>query len=80
MEALDSLRQAINDSGLSMYAVSKLMGKTPIYIGALFSRGSTPRTDTYATIADACGYDLLLRKRDNGAEILIDPPRKEESD
>lgn len=73
MEPLQALARAIATSGLSKYAVSKRLGKTQAYIGAMFSRGSVPKTDTYATIADVCGYDLLLRKRDDSSEILVDP-------
>lgn len=77
MEPLEALSSAIKTSGLSRYAVSRRLGKTQAYIGAMFSRESIPKTDTYATIADVCGYDLLLRRRADDSEIVIDPQRKE---
>lgn len=77
MDALTAMSAAITNSGMTNYAVSKVLGKSAAYVGATIARGSIPRVDTYATILNACGYDLLLRKRSDGAEIVIDPPSED---
>lgn len=74
MDVLSALKKAITHSGISNYDLSKALGKTPAYVSVIFSRGSVPKTDTFAKIADAAGYDLLLRSRDDEIEIVIDPP------
>lgn len=77
MNVRDTIITAIDTSGMSRYAVSKAMGKSPLYIGGLLSRGSVPKTDTMATIMDAAGYDLLVRRRSDGEEFIIDPTDEE---
>lgn len=78
MDVRETIIAAIDHSGTSRYAVSKAMGKSTLYIGAMLSRGSVPKTDTMATIMDAAGFDLLVRSRDDGTEFIIDA--KEESE
>ena len=78
MDVRETIITAIEHSGRSRYAVSKAMGKSTIYIGALLSRGSVPKTDTMATIMDAAGFDLLVRCRDDGTEYVIDPREEED--
>ena len=39
---------------------SQALGKSRMYLSALISRGSYPRTDTLVQIAQACGYRVEL--------------------
>jgi hypothetical protein len=52
------------------------MGRNANYISGYVNRGSVPQADTFAEIADVSGFDLLVRDRSSGDEILIDPRRE----
>lgn len=74
MQAVDALSAIIDNSGMTKSAIAASMGRNGSYIRITVNRGYTPRTDIMAEIADACGYDLKLLKRDGTDEITIDPP------
>ena len=49
--------------------VSQALGKSRLYLSALISRGSYPRTDTLVQIAQACGYKVELVRDDERIEL-----------
>ena len=69
MNAHDATVEIISESGLGIRQLNRAGGN----VERIIYHDGTPRTDTLARIADACGYDLLLRRRDDLYEILIDP-------
>lgn len=73
MNAHDALVAMIGESGSSYFSIERTMGVKQNYLKRLRYGGSTPRTDVAARIADACGYDLILRRRDDGSETTIAP-------
>ena len=75
MDVRKALRTVISNGGMPKATLSVSMGKAYTFINTTISRGSIPKTDTFAQIADACGYDLLLRQRSTNDEIIIDPPK-----
>lgn len=60
MDAHSIIRSMAADADLSMREISRMMGKSPNYIGAMFGQDSTPRADTLAEIAGACGFRVVL--------------------
>lgn len=76
MDVRETIVATIDHSGIPRYKLARAMDKSDLYISALLSRGSIPKTDTMATILDACGFDLLARNRDDGTEFIIDPPKR----
>ena len=44
-----------------------------MYLSALISRGSYPRTDTFVQIAQACGYRVELVRGDERIEMEPEP-------
>lgn len=74
MRADKVLRAIIDRENLSATAVSLRIGKTRKYMSTLFSHERIPQADTMAGICDVVGYDLLVRSREDGYEITIDPP------
>jgi hypothetical protein len=74
MQANEAMRALFGRGKASAIDASFKIGKKRNYISGTISRGSTPQADTYAMIMDAIGYDLLLRNRETGEEIIIDPP------
>ncbi|MEG2025140.1 MAG: hypothetical protein RRZ85_06290 [Gordonibacter sp.] len=55
------------------------MDKPDSYVSSAISRGSVPRCDTMARMADVCGYSLALVPRDAVPPdaLVIDPPPRE---
>jgi hypothetical protein len=74
MKFHDVLTAVISRSGIPKMTLSSLMGKSYTFINTTLGRKSVPKTDTFALIADVCGFDLLVRQRSTGDEMLIDPP------
>lgn len=74
MNAKEVFRHVVDNSGLSRAELARSMGRTTSYFRNVLSRGSIPKLDTFAEITDAAGYDLLVRKRSTGEELVIDPP------
>ena len=79
MESKEALRYIIGRSGKPKTKISLELGKTSGYINAYLSIGRTPGMDVFASIADVCGYDLLLVNRETGETIPIDPTGQDES-
>ena len=61
----------LDEAGVSAYGLSKRMGRSRTYIGRILQGGICPSSDRLAYIADAAGYDLLLRPRRGGEDIII---------
>lgn len=74
MNANEVLRFLTGDSPISMRVASARMGRSKTFLATTRQRGTAPRIDTMAAIADVYGYDLLLRNRADGDEVIIDPP------
>jgi len=75
MEALKAINTVIAKSGKSKMQVARDMGKSDYYVTALTGRGSVPKADTLALIAEACGYCLQLVSDDGKETITIDPAK-----
>lgn len=77
MQPLESLAEVVRLSGLSMQTISAKMNRSRSFVSMTIRNGGMPKVDTLASVAGICGYDLLLRKRDDGTEIVIDPPQQD---
>lgn len=71
MQVMDAVRHIISSSGKGGYGLSKELGKSRSYVSVLLRAGDVKAT-TLATIAHACGYDLVLVQRDGGDTVKID--------
>ena len=60
MDALQALRHMVNMSGKSARSVAREMDIAETFINMTLSRKSIPKVDTFADIADICGYELAL--------------------
>ena len=72
MNARDALIKVVEEYG-GFPKVEREMGKTRNYYKHLRYDQRSMNADTLASIADACGYDVLLRRRDDDSEIAITP-------
>ena len=71
------LNMVIAQSGANKTELARKLGRGENYISNYSVKGNIPRTDTFAAIADVSGFDLIVRKRDDGTEMTIDPPKHE---
>lgn len=76
MDSKDVLRFLTEDSSLSMREASKRMGRSATYLSTARQLGVVPSLTVMAEIADVYDYDLLLRNRFCGDEIVVDPPER----
>ena len=64
----------VDAAGSTPWTVSKAMGGRGQQLDTMIRRGSAPRLDTAARIADVCGFDLCAINRETGERLTIDPP------
>lgn len=60
MQAFEALKEASEKSGVPMYKIGPAMGRPSSYVSTGMARGSSPRCDTMAKMAEVCGYALAL--------------------
>jgi DNA-binding phage protein len=61
MDSRQAIEAMCEMAGKSQRTVSTEIGRNPTFIGTTISKGSIPRVDTMAKIAEACGFELVLR-------------------
>ena len=69
MKITDAIKHMCEQSGQGVVGASQALGKSRMYLSALISRGSYPRTDTLGQIAQACGYKVELVKDGERIEL-----------
>ena len=69
MQITEAIKHMCEKSGKGVVGVSQALGKSRMYLSALISRGSYPRTDTLVQIAQACGYTVELVKDSERIEL-----------
>ena len=72
MRITDAIKHMCEKSGQGVVGVSQALGKSRMYLSALISRGSYPRTDTLVQIAQACGYKVELVRDDERIELEVE--------
>lgn len=78
MDVFDTIRSMMNSSGLSFRKLGDLINRKGGYISSIIFKRQVPSVSVLAMIANACGYDLLVRRRDDSSEIIIDPPTNDD--
>ena len=58
MYAMDALRIAANNSGITLSKIGLSLGKSRQYVNAIITGGNTPKCDTMAAMLNVCGYEL----------------------
>ncbi len=69
MKITEAVKHMCEESGDGVVSVSQALGKSRLYLSALISRGSYPRTDTLVQIAQACGYSVVLVRGDERIQL-----------
>ena len=81
MEAFGAIKAAAAAAGVPTTHIGPAMGKTPGYVANAAARGSAPRVDTVARMADVLGYALALVPVGDvpASAIVIDAVRARDS-
>lgn len=69
MNTTDAIREMLARSGMSMYALSKAMGKSKNYVQNTLSRGSDIGAGNLALMASHMGFKLTLNGSGEPIEI-----------
>ena len=73
MKGAEVLQSLFGRGKNSTVEASEKMGKSRGFIGSYVTKGNIPKLDTAAAILDAIDYDLVIRNRETGEEIIIEP-------
>ncbi len=71
MYAMETVKQAAKNAGLSMDAIGLNMGLSRQYVSNTIARGSTPKADTLAKMLDVCGYGLYAMPKDKAPKDAL---------
>lgn len=76
MEAIEAIKAAAAVAGVPTTHIGPAMGKAATYVATMAGKGSTPRVDTAARMADVLGYALALVPVGDvpASAIVIDAP------
>lgn len=74
MTPTEALREMLDRSGMSMYGLSKAMGRSKTYVQTTIRRGTNIGSATLAEMARAMGYRLVLDG--DGEPIEVEEARK----
>lgn len=77
MTPTEALREMLDRSGMSMYALSKAMGKSRNYIGNTLKQGSDLGASGLAEMASHMGFKLVL---DGSGEPIEITERSDDAD
>ncbi len=77
MKPTDVLNAMISKRGLTYIQASLQAGRSRGYMGRMVYKKVVPGTAVLADIGDRLGFDLILRDRQDGSTIIIDPPEDE---
>ena len=70
MDAPQILRHMVASSGKSYRQIARELGRSESFISATIAQGSCPRLDTFAGIAKACGYELVLSSESEQLDLV----------
>lgn len=65
MYAMDAVKKAAENSGVSLYAVSVGMGRARQFVNSTITNGATPRADTLARMLEQASYTLCAVPSDD---------------
>ncbi|MBR3326035.1 MAG: hypothetical protein IKG22_01760 [Atopobiaceae bacterium] len=72
MNVTESIRRMCVQSGRGPVEVSGAIGRSRAFLSSALTRGTMPRVDTLAKVAQACGYQLVLESDTDRIEIDVE--------
>lgn len=80
MNPCDALREMLDRSGVSMYALSKSLGKSPGYIAAMLKHGGDIGAGNLSRMSEVMGFRLVLDGSGDPIEICEEVEKDADSD
>ena len=77
MQTLEAIRHMCETSGQKIAEVSRAIGRSRAFLSNMLTRGNNPQTDTLISIAQACGYKVILEGQGERIELVPTPKPKE---
>lgn len=65
MDAMETVRIAAQNKGISLGNIGVELGKSRQYVNAIITKGNTPRADTLSNMLGVCGYGLYAMPLDD---------------
>lgn len=79
MKIVEAIKACMDRRGMNQAKVAEKMGmKRPQVLANQLSRKNGMRTDKFIEIANAIGYDVVLRDRISGEGIVVEKEEGEE--
>lgn len=80
MDAKTAIRKMVDSSGEAPGALASRIGRGRTYVYTILNQESVPRLDTFARLARACGYRLVLETKDGskGVELCSEVDEQQE--
>ena len=73
MQTLEAIRHMCEASGQKIAEVSRAIGRSRAFLSNMLTRGNNPQTDTLISIAQACGYKVILEGQGERIELALTP-------
>lgn len=74
MDSTDAPKRMVRMSGKPSSQIAREIGRAESFVRATISQGTRPRVDTFAEIATACGYEVVLRSRSDEFTLNVGAP------
>ena len=71
MNSRDAIRKMMEVSGTSAAELSRRLGKSDTYVSTTLSKGSSPRAENLAAMAEAMGFELVLKRKTGKNEQFV---------
>lgn len=75
MDSTDAPKRMVRMSGKPSSQIAREIGRAESFVRATISQGTRPRVDTFAEIAEACGYEVVLRSGSDEFTLNVRTPR-----
>lgn len=73
MDSAKLIRTMMDESGMRGVDLSRAMGRSSVYMATVLSRNSVPRLDTFTEMANAMGYEVVIRGHGSEHLIMVEP-------
>lgn len=76
MKAKAAIKAIAKHAGVSLYEVSRRLGRSEAWAGMVSGRDGVA-LETVAAVADACGCDVAIIDRETGERLgVVEPPER----
>lgn len=75
MKPNDAFRALVDSYPDGQRALSRAIGRSAGWASSMLNNDGSPRLDTFAKVAEACGYEVVIRDKGTGDVLaVVEPP------